>query len=67
SNDKITTKHQGYIAFIGKIRNAFKHTTDVEINASWISSRELTFIYFLSILAAINSIYLYIKKNQYIL
>ena len=67
SNDKITSKHQGYISFIGKIRNAFKHTTDVEISASWVASRELTFIYFLTILAAINSIYLYIKKEEYIL
>ncbi|MHA1410477.1 MAG: hypothetical protein ACTSQY_09285 [Candidatus Odinarchaeia archaeon] len=67
TNNKITTKHLGYISFIGKIRNAFKHTTDVEINASWISSRELTFIYFLTVLAAINSIYLFIKKNEYIL
>jgi len=67
SASKITSKHQGFINFIGHMRNAFKHTTDSEINATWDVSSDLPLNLFLVTLTAMNSIFLCIKRTEYIL
>lgn len=67
SAGKITTKHQGFIYFIGQMRNAFKHTTDSEIGKSWKASTDLSFGTFLITLEAINSITLYVKRKECVL
>lgn len=64
---KITTKHQGFIYFIGQMRNAFKHNIDSEIGRSWNVTSDLSFEIFLIALEAINSITLYIKRNECLL
>ena len=67
SAGKITTKHQGFIHFIGQMRNAFKHTRDIEIDGSWKASSDLSLEIFLVTLTAMNSIFLYVKRNECIL
>lgn len=68
ADDKITTKHQGFIYFIGQMRNAFKHTTDTEIGGrSWHASSDLGLETFLITLTAMNSILLYLKRQDCLL
>lgn len=67
SAGKITKKHQGFIYFVGQMRNAFKHTTDTEINRSWRASSDLSLEIFLVALTAMNSIFLYVKRDECIL
>lgn len=67
SGGKVTSKHQGFIYFIGQMRNAFKHNTDSEIGRSWKASSELSLELFLLTLTAMNSIFLYINRNECIL
>lgn len=67
SAGKITTKHQGFIYFIGQMRNAFQHNIDSEIGRSWRVSSDLSVETFLITLEAINSITLYVKRNEFLL
>jgi hypothetical protein len=63
-NSKIASKHQGFINFVGQMRNAFKHTTDSEVGKSWNVSSDLSLEVFLVTLSAINSIVLYYKREE---
>ncbi len=68
SAGKITKKQLGFIQFVGQMRNAFKHTTDTEINnQSWDVSSDLPIEVFLVTLTAINSIFLFIRRQECIL
>jgi hypothetical protein len=67
SSGKITKKHQGFIYFVGQMRNAFKHTLDSEVNKSWQVSDDLPLEVFLVTLTSINSIFFFIKRQDCIL
>ena len=67
SDEKIATKHLGFINFVGHMRNAFTHTTDSEVNQSWQVSSDLPLEVFLVTLTAINSIFLFIRRQECIL
>jgi len=67
SDGKVTTKHQGFIHFIGQMRNAFKHTLDTEVGRSWQASSDLGLEVFLITLTAMNSILLYVKRQDCLL